>query len=489
MTHDTDAVSRRLMGLILAIVSACAQTTHAKGETAVAQAPAVAAQSGTLLRLLDGSVEGRSRAHTRSFIGIPYAAPPVGALRWKPPQPVAPWSGPLDATGEGVSCPQAPDSALQTGPQSEDCLQLNVFAPAEPPAEPLPVMVWLHGGANQSGSANAFIDQTALLGGASRPLRLYDGFAFRDFAEREVVVVTVNYRLGALGFLAHPALTAEAGASGNYGLMDQQAALRWVQRNIAAFGGNPQKVTVFGQAAGATDICYQMLAEGSDGLFAAAALQSGSCGSLPLPEACDAEADGQDWAAAVGCERGSLECLRGLSAEQVAQAQLAARDDVSALAVIDGQFLIEQPAPALREGRFNRIPLIIGNDTSEAAYSCAARELAVRVSQFTPVYLYSFSRSAAYQPLPEALSALSDPDELWIWNVFPRLSPYAADDTTLSLQMRGYWTQLVEGDVNVASPRWPRPEWPRYSRERERELVIDLALSSGDGLRAQRCDR
>ena len=484
MTVHAEPLSGRLLALMFAfLVAACGAEVAAAFD-----APLVASQSGTLLMLSDGPVEGQSRAHTRSFIGIPYAAPPVGALRWKPPQPVVPWSDVLEATGKGVTCPQAPDSGLNTGPQSEDCLQLNVFAPAEPPATPLPVMVWLHGGANQIGSANTFIDRTALLGGATQPLRLYDGAAFRDFAEREVVVVTVNYRLGALGFLSHPALTAETGASGNYGLMDQQAALRWVQRNIAAFGGDPQKVTLFGQAAGATDICYQLLAEAADGLFDAAALQSGSCGSMRLPAAREAEASGRDWAAALGCKGDSLACLRALTAEQIAQAPLASRDELGALAVIDGHFLREQPAHALRDGRFHQVPLIIGNDTSEAAANCAARELATRVSRFTPVFLYSFARSAAYPELPAQFNALPGLDELWIWNVFSRLSPYAADDTNLSLQMRGYWTHLVDGDVNVAVQRWPRPEWPRYSREQESELVIDLALSVGEELRAERCE-
>lgn len=483
MTVHTEPFSGRLIAFILAFLTSACVSTHAEG-----QPPVLASQSGTLLLLPDGPVEGQSRAHTRSFIGIPYAAAPVGALRWKPPQPVAPWSNVLEATGEGVSCPQALDSGLHVGRQSEDCLQLNVFAPAEPPATPLPVMVWLHGGANQVGSANTFIDQTELLGGSTQLLRLYDGAAFRDFGEREVVVVTVNYRLGALGFLAHPALTAEAGASGNYGLMDQRAALRWVQRNIAAFGGDPRKVTLFGQAAGATDTCYQLQAEGSEELFDAAALQSGSCGSLRLPAAREAEADGRNWAAALGCGRDSLDCLRALTAEQVAQAPLAERDDLEALAVVDGRFLTEQPAQALRAGRFNQVPLIIGNDTSELAASCAARELAARVSRFTPVFLYSFSRSAAYSQLPAQFNALPGLDELWTWNVLARLSPYAAEDTNLFLQMRGYWTHLVDGNVNVATPRWPRPEWPRYSHEHESELVFDLTLTVGDGLRAERCE-
>jgi para-nitrobenzyl esterase len=479
----------RLITLSLAFVSGCAQTVDSEAEASDASPPTLAAASGTLLQLPDGPIEGRSRGPTRSFIGIPYAAPPVGGLRWKVPQPVSRWSNVLDATGEGVSCPQAPDSALDTGPQSEDCLQLNVFAPAETPPTPVPVMVWFHGGSNQSGGANAYVDRAAVLGGLITPPRLYDGAAFRELAERDVVVVTVNYRLGALGFLAHPALTAEAGATGNYGLMDQQAALRWVQRNIAVFGGDPRKVTLFGQTAGATDICYQMLASGSEKLFDAAAMQSGSCGSRLLPTANEAEAHGQDWAAALGCYGDDdVACLRNLTAEQVAHAPLENRDELSALAVIDGHFLTEQPAEALREGRFNQVPLIVGSDANEEAYGCAARQLAARVGDFTSVFLYSFARSSAYEPRPDALRTLPALEELWIWNVFSRLSPYAADDTYLSLQLRGYWTQLVDGDVNSAKPRWPRPEWPRYFPERESELVIDLAISSADELQVQRCD-
>ncbi|HKU40338.1 MAG TPA: carboxylesterase family protein [Polyangiales bacterium] len=459
------------------------------GEAASHVAPA-AAVSGVLLSLPDGPVRGRSAAGTRSFIGIPYAAAPVGARRWQAPQPVEPWSETFDATGPGVACMQSAESGSRFVPQSEDCLRLNVFAPLDPPEKPVPVMVWLHGGSNELGSANDFIDPPRLLG-ASTPVRRFDGAAFRDFAEREVVVVTLNYRLGALGFLAHPALSTEAGTSGNYGLLDQQAALRWVQRNIAAFGGDPDRVTLFGQEAGAIDICYHLVAAGSQGLFHAAVLQSGSCGAQRLPRLAAAENQAEITAASLGCAglqgEASLACLRALPAETFQHATPTHDVARGALAVIDGQFLREQPAHALSAGRFEQVPLIIGNDVAEDDLSCAARQLAARVSRFASVYLYSFARSAAWDPWPSTINTGSGIDELWVWNVFPALTPYAADDVSLSLQMRGYWTQLVDGDVNTASPRWPRPDWPRYELGRESELVLDLNIASADGLRVQRC--
>jgi len=459
---------------------------------AAAQALSPAALSGTLLRLPDGEVQGRADGGTRSFIGIPYAAAPVGNLRWQPPQPIEAWSATFDATGPGIACVQPAGSGAPSVAQSEDCLRLNVFAPAEPPAQPVPVMVWLHGGGNELGSANALLDRPAFVGGGA-PVRRYDGKAFRDFAERDVVVVTLNYRLGALGFLAHPGLTAEAGGSGNYGLLDQQAALRWVQHNISAFGGDPDRVTLFGQEAGAIDSCYHLVAPSSRGLFHAAVLQSGTCGAERLPESPEAEARGEITAAAIGCAAlapaESLACLRALPAASFAQATPASDRTLGALAVVDGRFLREQPAHALSAGHFEQVPLIIGNDAAQDAISCVARQLAARASKYTAVHLYSFARSAAWDPWPREIDAGSGVDELWVWNVFPALTPYAADDVSLSLQMRGYWTRLVDGDVNIDNPRWPRPEWPRFELGSETELVIDLDITSADGLRQQRCAR
>ncbi len=192
--------------------------------------------------------------------GLPYAAPPVGPLRWRPPQAPAGWSGVRDASAYGDDCVQKRagwDSTQSKLPVSEDCLTLNVWAPAD--AKGLPVMVWIHGGGFTMGSG-------------SQPL--FDG---AKLARRGVVIVTLNYRLGRFGFFAHPALTAEgAGAPlGNYGLMDQVAALQWVKANIATFGGDPAKVTIFGESAGGGSVIQLMLMPSAQGLFRAAAVESG----------------------------------------------------------------------------------------------------------------------------------------------------------------------------------------------------------------------
>lgn len=490
-----------------------------------------AAQSGTLIELREGRVQGRADAHTRTFTGIPYAAPPLGSLRWKPPQPVQPWVDTRDATGPGVACPQ---SVELVGPvtQSEDCLQLNVFAPAEAPKEPLPVMVWFHGGGNVSGSANEFIERPALLGGDRPAARIYDGAAFRALGGPDVVVVTVNYRLGALGFMSHPGLTHEQGASGNYGLMDQRAALRWVQRKIRAFGGDPDRVTIFGQGAGAVDSCYHLVADGGKDLIDAAVLETGTCASSQLHELHEAEAAGEALAAAVGCENAhpgkSLDCLRAMPASELAQLDYAALSGGSAaasLAIVDGDFLHEQPRAAIAVGRFLHVPTIVGSTANEAAahfagsnkveseaeyrqllhdvlgetaadlvaarypveqfesandaaiavatdalFACPARRFAARLSSSAPAYVYSFARSA-FVDAAYGLDALHGAELLWIWNVWPALSPYTAEEVGLSGWLRGYWSKLDSGDVNAGDSG--SPEWPRYSSDTGSELLID----------------
>src|SRR5580704_2472927 len=220
-----------------------------------AAAPAVSAStlggqvgaSGPVVDTANGAVRGLANGAVDEFLGIPYAAPPVGALRWRPPQPAASWPGIRDATQFALHCPQLP-SPFGHASTSEDCLFLNVFTPSHRQAgSHFPVMVWIHGGALVSGESNDY-DPTPMVA---------DG----------VTVVTINYRLGALGFLAHPALADANGQSGDYGLMDQQAALRWVQRNIARFGGNPHEVTIFGESAGGLSTLSQVASPQARGLF------------------------------------------------------------------------------------------------------------------------------------------------------------------------------------------------------------------------------
>ncbi|MFF4622112.1 carboxylesterase/lipase family protein [Nonomuraea jabiensis] len=304
--------------------------------------PAVAESApSALVRTDKGVVKGEVRKDHRAFRGIPYAEPPTGPLRWRPPQPAKPWTGVRDATAFGSQCAQLTEVYGGRTSYGEDCLYLNVTAPRR--GRDRPVMVWLHGGGNASGNA-AFYDLTRL---ATRG---------------GVVVVSVNYRLGALGWLAHPALeTGERYQSGNYGLLDQQAALRWVRRNIAAFGGDPRNVTLFGESAGAADICAGLASPTAAGLFDKAIVQSFSCSSPTRTEE-EAEAEGARFAEAVGCAAGAAACLRALPVKTLLEAfrghepyPVAGGDHVLPL----------QPRAALESGRINRVPVMHGNTLDE----------------------------------------------------------------------------------------------------------------------------
>ena len=257
---------------------------------AIGAAPAGAAPRATIAG--GGVVRGAAVPGGDVFRGLPYAAAPVGNLRWRAPRPPAAWRGVRDATQFGPSCPQAPSLFAPPGPQSEDCLYLNVVTPTLRHRAHLPVLVWIHGGGlTQDGARN------------------YDG---SKLAAAGAVVVTINYRLGALGFLAHPALASRPGGpAGNYGLMDQQAALRWVQRNIARFGGDPHDVTLAGQSAGGLSVLAHLVSHGSRGLFQRAIVQSGAFALTQQPLA-DAEAAGQAFAAKAGCPDQTARCLRRL---------------------------------------------------------------------------------------------------------------------------------------------------------------------------------
>src|SRR5579863_3960339 len=236
---------------------------------------ALAPQPSPIAHIATGAVRGSMQGSIAVFKGIPFAAPPVGDLRWKPPAPPAPWKGERDATQPGSACMQSPGGLgpfmkpiaaayganyeIRPITSSEDCLYLNVWVPQQPANAPMPVMVWLHGGSNTAGSgAQPTYDATSL-------------------ASRGVVVVTVNYRLGVFGFFSHPALTAESPhhSSGNYGLLDQLAALQWVQDNIAQFGGDRGNVTVFGESAGSIDAAALVTSPLAAHLFRRAILESG----------------------------------------------------------------------------------------------------------------------------------------------------------------------------------------------------------------------
>ena len=292
-----------------------------------------------IVRIDDGVVRGTTAGTVDEFLGLPYAASPTGNLRWRPPAPPASWKGVRDATQFGPSCPQATtrNPFLPPGPISEDCLYLNVYAPTLRGGDEggRPVLVWIHGGG------------LTLDGG-----RNYDG---SKLAADGIVVVTINYRLGALGFLAHPALASRPdGAAGNYGLMDQQAALRWVQRNIARFGGDPYNVTIAGQSAGGLSVLAQLVSRGARGLFQRAIVQSGSFALTQQPLAA-AEAAGEKFAAAVGCTDQTAQCLRN-----VPVSDLVSNFGVEIPGVVDGSVLTESIGTAIADGQFARVPILNG---------------------------------------------------------------------------------------------------------------------------------
>jgi para-nitrobenzyl esterase len=323
----------------------------------IAAAPAVSAstngqpaQGSPVVGTANGAVRGASSGPVDEFLGIPYAAPPVGALRWRPPQPAANWSGVRDATQFAPHCPQLA-SPFGLASTSEDCLFLNVFTPShEQAGAHSPVMVWIHGGALVTGESNDY-DPTKLV-------------------EDGVTVVTINYRLGALGFLADPALADANGQSGDYGLMDQQAALRWVQRNIASFGGDPRNVTIFGESAGGLSVLSQVASPAARGLFAKAIAESGSY-NLTQTSLASAEAAGQAFAAKAGCPDQTAACLRSLPVSTI----LANEDAAGYTPNINTEVLPQSLKTAFATGEFNRVPIINGTNHDEWRLFVALSEL------------------------------------------------------------------------------------------------------------------
>src|SRR6516162_2691117 len=308
------------------------------------------AASGPVTGTANGPVRGLANGAVNEFLGIPYAAPPVGALRWQPPQPAASRSGVRDATQFAPHCPQSASPFGQAS-TSEDCLFLNVFTPSHQHAgSHFPVMVWIHGGALVTGESNDY-HPTALV-------------------EDGVTAVTINYRLGALGFLAHPALADANGQSGDYGLMDQQAALRWVQRNIARFGGDPRNVTIFGESAGGLSTLSQVASPQARGLFERAIVESGSYNLTQAPLS-DAEAAGEAFAASAGCASQTAACLRGLPVSTI----LAKENTAGHPPDLNSEVLPKTLEAAFATGNFNRVPVINGTNRDEWRLFVALSEL------------------------------------------------------------------------------------------------------------------
>jgi para-nitrobenzyl esterase len=349
---STQAAWRRASRIVIvglfAVVLAGADGTGAAAE----KHPRVVLQDGVLA----GTQFGPSTRYA-DFLGIPYAAPPVGNLRWRPPQPPARWRGLRQATRYGPACPQLPSTwlpemlGLKHMATDEACLYLNVWTPDLDRHAKLPVMVWIHGGGNIEGS-----QEWPPLG--------------PTLATHGVVVVTINYRLGVLGFFSHPALTEESShqASGNYGLLDQLAALRWVQQNIDRLGGDPRRVTVFGASSGALDICDLMASPLANGLFQRAIMQSGVCVDSLAPLLAGAEASGERIAEDLGLGTGyeALAKLRAVPADELVR-KAADEKDVDFNPVVDGWVFHQQPALTFSQGDQAKVSVIVGSNSDEVS--------------------------------------------------------------------------------------------------------------------------
>lgn len=317
------------------------------------------AHAAPQVRTAQGIVQGTSIDGVKQFLGIPYAAAPTGALRWQAPQEPAAWAGIRLATKTAPACPQILGKYSQSAKQasSEDCLYLNVYTPDAATDSPKPVMIWLHPGSLTMGSGSD-----------------YDG---KSLARRtNAIVVTINYRLGALGFLSSSELQQES-PTANYALQDQQQAMRWVQANIAAFGGDAARVTLAGNSAGAASTCAQLVSPASAGLFHRAIMQSGPCIRLGNKTLEQARKQADEFAAKVNCPSGAgqLACLRSRSADELVQ---AAGDGLDALQttnpwnpVIDGTSIPAPITTLMRNGDMHKMPILVGGTGDEGRFFVA----------------------------------------------------------------------------------------------------------------------
>ncbi len=474
------------------------------------------------VRIDSGLIEGATAAEgaVRVFRGIPYAAPPVGELRWAKPAPVAPWEGVRESREFSGACPQASALADMMNealpPLTEDCLYLNVWTTATAPADKHPVMVWIHGGGLTLGWGHQ---------------RVYDG---TNLAKRGVVLVSINYRLGALGFLAHPALTAEAGTSGNYGLFDQLAALRWVQRNIAAFGGDPDNVTIFGESAGGTSVNALLASPHSAGLFHRAIAQSpwitadNYAKLREEPEERSAERQGAAWVKANFGDVTSAAALRKLDFKALNRAQ---QNDYGVYVTIDGDFMPAHANEIFAAGRQQNVPFIAGTNTDEGtiflsflpwntpqdfaqAMKTQYGEHADAVMGLYPAtdnaslfqaknqfitdtwfvegarimlagaakvpanaYQYHFTRRSLASPMIGAYHGYE------IGFVFGNLDMEEATDVDLKLSdaMARYWVRFAETGAPAVEGL---PEWPVYDPATDQHLALGDEIKAGSGYRA-----
>lgn len=458
------------------------------GGEAPSPAPETEAAStaiGEVVQTPLGAVRGETVTENdlTAFIyrGIPYAAPPVGDLRWKAPQPVAAWEGERDATQWPNRCPQGESSMGMNTPISEDCLYLNVVTAAKDAGEKRPVMVFFHGGGLTSGTGSSTTYNHPML------------------PNKGVVLVTVNSRLGPMGYMAHPALTAEGQGAGNYGTLDLKASLEWVRDNIAAFGGDPSNVTIFGESGGGSKVISQMAAPSTEGLFHKAIVQSGSAlatmdRSLSIA---DAEALGVKLAAAVGVADGpdALAQLRAVPWEDIQKASADQANGFRASPAVDGN-VIPRPIHAMFDaGEQRKVPLIVGGNAGEAMLQSSVPEMGNLHSKAgAPTWVYNFTQlPAGWRQEPGCVAFHG----LELTYVFGAVPGGLASPTTLFLARGGGCSQTTpahdEEDLKVAdeaatvwaqfaktgNPSVPGLiDWPQYSEANSVYLDIGAPLEA-----------
>ena len=468
------------------------------------------------VRVAEGLVRGQVRDGVTVFRALPYAAAPVGSLRFRPPQPAKAWSGVREAVEDGPSCPQGPtlDPAGKAS-TNEDCLRLNVFAPAAPSSGKMPVLVWIHGGGFSEG-----------FGGA----RQYDPSTI--VKEGGFIVVSINYRLGTLGLLATKGLDeADGMPSGNYAIRDQQAALRWVRKNIAAFGGDPGNVTIDGESAGAASVLALVSSPLSKDLFQKAIAQSPPFDSHAWPRA-QMEQSSDELAEKLGCkaDAGQADCLRKLPVEAILKIR-------SRLGLVqDGQVLPVDTFVAFRSGKFNHVPMIIGSNlhegyfsisgaernlghamteadytaqmksnfaqdadavmkqypagsapspaaalgdaVSDLHFSCYADMARVGMSSFAPIYGFEMNEPDPVQQQPRPKFSLANTsyhtsDLAYLFD-FETAGPLKGDAAALGRKLRGYWIAFVKTGSPDAKGQ---PQWPQFHAQAG--TVLELSNTGG----------
>ncbi|MEM6929090.1 MAG: carboxylesterase family protein, partial [Myxococcota bacterium] len=481
-----------------------------------------------------GKVVGvRVEEHWR-WLGIPFAAPPLAELRWAPPAPVEPWDAPRVADDTGPLCPQYAGEPLAVV-GSEDCLTVNVFAPAG--AEDAPVLFFVHGGGHQQG------DKASVLPGSDA--FLYDG---QSLAEQVgAVVVSANYRLGPFGFLAHPALDTEGEGSGNYGMLDQIQALSWTRDNVASFGGDPDRIVLFGESAGAVSVCRLLATPRTQGQFVGAILQSGACVASTQSAA---EERGRAVATTLGCDGEDIaSCLRDLDVATI-MATLEPEIDISALGagayqgVVDGTILPDMPRDVIAAGQAHDVPVILGSNaqetgntvgpvpdaeayeasvrawvaaaglpavvadlvleaypvddypspraafvavTSDARFTCSnQRDARLLAEAFdSPVYRYHFAQIPENGGLLSAVQGAFHGLELFY--VFDQVDVYferGPTDLATRDAMQAAWVELAR---STSGDPLQALGWPTYD-ETERLTLLDDGATAGDDPRAAACD-